>query len=200
MTNHWKLLLEDTILEILNAHPGGISEYDLLEHLRSSENDHFGETDYRDQHALFNTHFLLFHILYRLRNRVLAQGDYSLEINPVTIRLYSCKENPAQHLSEHDPLEEYYLELSHMEKTGADEVERMLQDFWERFLRNDNRAGALKILGLQDPVDNITIKKCYRKLVMEHHPDRGGNTADLQALNAAVACLLPEKKPLNSTL
>ncbi len=37
------------------------------------------------------------------------------------------------------------------------------------------------------------IKKRYRKLAMEHHPDRGGDTATMQEINAAYHAALAKK-------
>ena len=44
---------------------------------------------------------------------------------------------------------------------------------------------ALDILGvgLLDPEDKI--KKSYRSLALKHHPDRGGNTEIMKAINVA---------------
>jgi DnaJ-domain-containing protein 1 len=39
--------------------------------------------------------------------------------------------------------------------------------------RNSRRRAALAELGLQDPVDDATIKRRYRRLAMRHHPDQG---------------------------
>lgn len=194
MTGNWKTLLEENVLQALESRPAGMSEYELLQQLRDSHHQQFRDTDYHDQHALFNIHFMLFHILYRLRGKLLDEGGRYLDICPLKIRILPCRETSSSELSEHDPLQEYYLNLDNMEQTDAAGVEAMLQDFWQRFLGNGQRERALKILGLEDPVEESAIRRRYRRLVMQHHPDRGGNTADLQALNAALACLLPERK------
>jgi len=92
-------------------------------------------------------------------------------------------------LAEADPLRDYYLDLANLDATGEAEVERLLADFWQRFAGADERAAALAVLGLADPVDAATIKQRYRELVMRHHPDRGGDTRRLQELNEAMAWL-----------
>jgi len=92
-----------------------------------------------------------------------------------------------------DPLCSYYLDLNQLHATGAEEVATLLNAFWVNMGRADRRGHALQILGLSDPVDVTTIRRRYRELVMTHHPDRGGETARLQLLNAAVANLLPSQ-------
>ncbi|GAO35480.1 hypothetical protein SCT_0867 [Sulfuricella sp. T08] len=47
------------------------------------------------------------------------------------------------------------------------------------------------MLRLADPVDDPEIKRRYRELAMEHHPDRGGEMEKLQAINAAKGLLEP---------
>ena len=66
----------------------------------------------------------------------------------------------------------------------------MLASFWTRLGREEGREEALEQLGLKDPVNDSVIKKRYRELVMEHHPDRGGEKEQLQLINAAVSVLL----------
>lgn len=90
-----------------------------------------------------------------------------------------------------DPLRAYYLDLTHLEKTGKQEVLQLLDAFWQRYTRHDRRAEALAELGLADPVDYLEIKRSYRELAMEHHPDRGGEMEKLQAINAAMELLEP---------
>jgi len=112
-----------------------------------------------------------------------------LEINPLKICWsdYQAGENA---VGAADPLREYYLDLSNLQRTSERDVDELLASFWVRFQREDQREDALAILGLSDPVDDTTIKQTYRQLAMQHHPDRGGETERLQAINAAVKVLL----------
>ena len=66
---------------------------------------------------------------------------------------------------------------------------RLLRGFQTRAHANQLRDDALRTLGLTDPVHTAVIKKTYRRLVMRHHPDRGGDTQQLQNLNAAMTVL-----------
>ena len=177
------------IEKFLRAHPEGLSELQLIRQLRdilpASE---LVETAYNGL-ALFRRHFLLFHYLYRLQILLWHQQAGHLQISPLCIQLLPYRAGPLE-LTEDDPLRDYYLELDHLDSTSKTDVEAMLQKFWQRFRNPAGRKEALCALGLVDPVDDAEIKRRYRKLAMEHHPDRGGSTDALQVINAAIRVLL----------
>lgn len=168
----------------------GISEYELLRRLAADGVIEYGETQSRDTLALFQVHFLLFHALYVLRDRLRAQQRGDLEINAVSIRLLPYAPRDSNTLDLPDPLREYYLNWSNCRDTDAADIDRMLGRFWIKYVRNDARREALDALGLCDPVDDDTIKQAWRRLAMQHHPDRGGDGEKLQRINAAVEQLL----------
>lgn len=176
----------------MRAHPQGISEYELLNLLR--EQHPAFQTDRADPLSLFRQHFLLFHILYRLQADLFSHQAALLELSPLLIVLRDYQAGPTDQLNLSDPLRNYYLDLNHLAKTGAEDVAALLNQFWRGSARADQRRSALDILGLCDPVADSEIRRRYRELVMRHHPDRGGETAQLQVLNAALATLLPAKK------
>ena len=50
-------------------------------------------------------------------------------------------------------------------------------------------------LGVSDTADANTIKRAYRKLASQHHPDKGGDTAKFQQVEEAYRTLSdPEKR------
>ena len=51
-----------------------------------------------------------------------------------------------------------------------------------------------KILGIQKSASKDEIKKAFRKLAMEHHPDKGGNEAKFKEINEAYTVLSDENK------
>lgn len=48
---------------------------------------------------------------------------------------------------------------------------------------------AAEALGVQKTAGRKTVTQAFRKRVLEHHPDKGGNTVTFQALNAAYSNL-----------
>jgi hypothetical protein len=179
----------DALAHLLRAHPQGLGEHQLLHRLQDAGYLPFLGASPWQPHALFCAHFLLFHALYRLRDQAWQARRAHLEISPLTIR-WRPYAGGSQDLALPDSLRDYYLDLSNLVHTSARDVDELLAAFWVRFERRDQRAEALAALGLSDPVDDATIKRTYRELAMRHHPDRGGDTARLQLINAALRVLL----------
>lgn len=84
----------------------------------------------------------------------------------------------------------YYLDLENLASATEDSVSDLLDAFWIKYLKNEKRGNALKVLGLNDPVTDAKIVQRYRKLVSVHHPDRGGDKDEIQAVNEAYAALI----------
>ncbi len=166
----------------------GLSEFELIQKLSLNETTGFVDTEFSDNLTLFQYHFLLFHHLYHLQSQLWSEQLGHLEISPLKIRLSDYRKGESR-LQHHDPLQDYYLDSSNFTNTTPEDVDKMLDDFWHRYLNPAERESALKVLGLQDPVDDKTIKQSYRKLVMEHHPDRGGDKERLQSINEAIRLL-----------
>lgn len=182
---------------ILEKHPDGLSEYELLVSL-GEQIPYFSNHSNNDHNlGLFRRHFLLFHCLYLLEQQYRTEQTGLLTISALQIRLlpYPAETDDRQgsgSMTTPDPVRDYYLDISQLHSTGKDEVDELLGKFWLALARHDARADALALLGLSDPVDDETIRKSYRQQVMQHHPDRGGDTGKLQQLNAAISDLLPK--------
>lgn len=172
----------------LENNAAGISEYDLISRLKEQGYFAFLKSSALP-HELFRAHFLLFHTLYLLRDKFFKEKQYQLNINVVKIELLPYEEGE-QEIQKIDKLRDYYLDLSNLESTSENDVYDLLASFWSGYDRFKNRDEALAELGLKDPVDNKTIKDKYRKLVMQYHPDRGGDTEKLQKLNDVIKSLL----------
>jgi hypothetical protein len=182
---------EQHLLKVLLLHPTGLSEFELIQKLEAEGQPGFETDCLKGNLSLFQTHFFLFHSLYQLREQLVftQEQQYQLEISPLCIQLISLKEDNGSSLAEHNPLRDYYLDLSNLKEVNETEVNQLFTRFWERFISNDERRDALVELELQDPVDWPTIKKQHRRLAMQHHPDRGGDEERLQAINAAMNAL-----------
>ncbi len=181
--------MANLILEALQAHPMGISEYDLIKWLKNNGAANFQDVVFWDRLSLFQTHFILFHTLYKLKDRCWKIQNATLSINPLNIMLLPSSETNTRDLASHDPLMEYYLDLDNLINTSEQDVTGLLEAFWRTLGHNDKRKAALEELELRDPVDFATIKQQHRRLVMQHHPDRGGRKEKLQSINAAMDLL-----------
>ncbi len=181
--------LSQYLLQQLQLHPQGISEYQLLKQLRKQPWSWFSDSDLRDPLSLFRSHFLLFHLLYKL-DAQLAEQDMQLQIHTLSIRLLT--RTPGQPgLATRDPLRSYYLDLQQLADTDRAQVEAMLNGSLQRFHNQDELAQALAVLGLasHNQPSAQQIRTSFRQLVSKHHPDRGGDTAQLQRINQAMSVI-----------
>lgn len=181
--------LQQLLYTILAQHADGIAEHRLLKQLQAERGEAFPDTLFRDRLAMFRAHFLLFHALYRLQEQLLADRAGLLEIDPRRIRLAPYVPPSLDALGEHDPMRDYYLDLSHLSDTTADDVEQMLGAFWVRYYAGSRRVEALATLGLGPGADLETAQRRYRTLAMQHHPDRGGDATRFHAIQEAIAIL-----------
>ena len=182
--------LADQLLALLQAASGGCSEYQLIQQLRQQPSAHLENLPSDPQLALFQTHFLIFNALYRLRERLWQARSAHLQISPLCCQLLPYQAGSAE-LAEHDPLRDYYLDPRQLHSTSAQDVEQLLASFWARLQSGDEQRAALELfeLSAQPLPDLARIKHRYRQLVSQHHPDRGGSTSRLQSINLAFEIL-----------
>ncbi len=183
--------LAEQLLELLREAPAGCSEYLLIQRLKSRHSTHIPHLALTDKLVLFRTHFLLFNALYQLRERLWNEKAAHLLISPLRVQLQPYQAGHSA-LSEHDPLRDYYLDLRNLRETSEDDVEKLLTSFWKRMQGGDEKRAALELFELgesNEPLNLGMIKRRYRQLVSQHHPDRGGNTAHLQSINLAMEIL-----------
>lgn len=174
----------------LSAEP--ISEYELISQLKQQGFFPFLPPPPTPAHALFCAHFLLFNALYTLRDQLWLRQSATLQISPLAIQLHPYQSEVSA-LCKVDPLRDYYLDLDNLHSTGEAEVDQLLSAFWKKFAQPEQddpaRVLALAQLGLKVPVTDEQIRRRYKALVMQHHPDRGGDEQQLQVLNQAMAVL-----------
>ena len=178
------LLIDDLLLEILHQHTNGITEYDLMHALQERGQIPVLENAFSSHLNMFRAHFVLFNALYQLRDQLWQDEIAQLDITSIMITLgpYQAGEKD---LVQHDPLRDYYLNLDNLELTSAQDVDDLLNAFWIKFNAQNERKQALEILELEESVDIDTIKTQYRRLAMQHHPDRGGEHGRMAALQEA---------------
>lgn len=164
------------ILHCLQRQQQALSEHDLITALKP-QLDELVAPSTEPQLALFRTHFLVMNALYQLQRDLFDDG-LVLSISPLQIQL-----QPAQGTGQTLPedsgsaaLAEYYLDWSNLRDTDAGDVERLLGEFWQRYLAHDQHHEALSVLGLSAGADWSQIQASYRRLSSRLHPDRGGDS------------------------
>lgn len=182
---------DDGLLSLLRSEPQGLSEYALLQALAAAFPESlFAEPGaLRDPLQLFRLHFLLFHQLYRLADQIGSQG-LALDIHALNIQLVP-RSAGAEGLQADDPLRRYYLDWDHWRETNRNDVERLIDSFWRgrASVSEPEVSAALAVLELEEGADAAACRRQYRRLLSQHHPDRGGSTARAQEINQAMLIL-----------
>lgn len=181
--NEQQTLLHDALVTFRPEFERGISEYDLINALKSPPYLVFDEDALGNSLMMFQTHFVLFHCLYLLKNEWREQKVGQLDIGLTRITLLPILESAANIQTE-DSLANYYLDWSNLSATNEYDVETLLDSFWQKMAGADlhtsisgaelNRACiTMKIDSLKD-MNLSELKQQYRKLQHENHPDKGG--------------------------
>lgn len=181
--------LSRKIEAILSKQPQGLSEYELISLLQKDTEHAISEVNLQDSLALFQIHFLLFHCLYVLRDKALEEETSCLQISPLKIILLPYTKSMTEELTENDELRDYYLDLSHLENADTESVDDLLSSFWHRFISAADRVDALAVMSLGEGVNFEQIKTRYKKLAMDHHPDRGGCARTFASIHQAMDVL-----------
>jgi len=181
--------LADLLLEVLKSQPMGISEYDLMQWLKEAGHEQFKNIMFSNRLSLFQSHFILFHSLYRLKVKLWEEKSAGLDINTLKIILLPVSEFADTAIDHQDPLMDYYLDINNLKNTTDKDVADLLEKFWRTLNDVERRSVALIELELEEPVSYGEIKQQHRRLVMKHHPDRGGDKEKLQTINAAMDLL-----------
>ena len=182
--------VDRVLLELLEARrPAGWREYDLLQALRARGIGDFDRTDEPARLALFRRHHHLFHRLYGLRDRLRAGGRDDLEIHCLDIRLIANRPGEGTLPSVRDGLRDHYADLAQLDAIDEDAVDAMIGEGFARIAKRRDRARALGVLGLADPVSDRQVRARFHQLALENHPDRGGDLRRFQELSAAAASL-----------
>ncbi len=175
------------------------SEYAIITHLQSL--GRLGKNVLSTPLSLFRCHFLIHNALYRLQYLALSHKRYQISISSINITLtpfnIHALENTALsgsgELSGQSKLGLFYLDLTQLNQTQEQDVNRLLDQFWKNFYNPQQKIQALNTLNIHHNehgnIDFKGIKKQYRRLVMQHHPDRGGEASQLIAIQQAMQCL-----------
>ncbi len=175
--------LKRSILEILRESSEPLKEYDLHTTLGGCAFAQFVE-NCSNELSLFRKHFLVMNALYELHDELLSEGIY-LQISALHIQLKkvnkkvrpsSCSVKALSADITFQKLSEYYQNWQHFNKTNDDDVSSLLQQFWKKFLANEEKAQSLACLELTEEASWSDIQQRYRQLCQQHHPDKGGDS------------------------
>lgn len=113
--------------------------------------------------------------LYRLQSEF--PQEQALIISPLNIQIVEKQKARKTGLEDSvsSSLRDYYLDWNNFDKTGKEDIEKLLGSFWKRFYRVGGRAAAFKALDLTEAATQQEIKNRYRQLAGENHPDKGGD-------------------------
>jgi len=71
-------------------------------------------------------------------------------------------------------LKAFYLDWKNYKGVDAEEVNKMLNQFWHKYASWDKQSESFEVLGVSENASRSEIDTAYRKLAAKHHPDKGG--------------------------
>lgn len=188
--------LFDAIQCVVDVADEPLSEYELIQVLNQQG---WGlSINAADSLQLFTSHFLVFNALYQLQIDYWEKQERYLEITALSISLHKKVEKNTgiesnntwlNVYTEEAALRDYYLDFSQLENATEGSVNKLINQFWERYIASDESSEALDFFSLEHPVTAKEIKQRYRSLAMKHHPDRGGDPQAFQRVNWAFGVL-----------
>jgi len=137
--------------------------------------------------GIFNDNFLLMNGLYQLQQHGLEQQIFSLDIGSLWIELMPFKKAQETKLKQGASaiMSEYYLNWNNFTTTTPEQVVGYLKQFWSFYQGSEHIDDALSCLGCEKHDDWQQIKQQYKKLSLQHHPDRDGSHQEFQQIQQA---------------
>lgn len=171
-------------------------EHELIQRLQAAPYELFDEQALTGSLRLFQTHFILFNALYRLREKWRQERLFELGIHTLAIVKKPYEEYEEAVVAK-DVLADYYLNWEHFESTRATDVDDLLNDFWQRFQGTRQPPAqaevekAMQVMEVEaaEVADKGNLKRRYRQLLHRHHPDKGGNKHQVQQVKWAYTIL-----------
>ncbi|WP_392400359.1 DNA-J related domain-containing protein [Aeromonas salmonicida] len=143
-----------------------------------------------EQLQLFRVNFLIMNALYQLQAE-LHDAGWWLVISSLDIRLepLAGATDTRQRLALGQSLRNYYLDWQVFWQTDREEVEALLNRFWRAYDGAGHRAEALALFELTADANQETVRRRWRELALQHHPDRGGDAETFIRMRWAWECL-----------
>ena len=177
------------ILQVLRTTDKRLAIHELLQALKDTTKVPSLDDDV--QMALFKLNWLMMNALYQLQMELFNDGYY-LTIGTLDIHLSPVIEQDNESLSQEisqQPLRDYYLDWSHFSETTKEEVQALLDGVWQGYISGDEQQKAYDILGLEADASFSMIRKTYRKLAGQYHPDKGGDPTRFMQVREAYEIL-----------
>lgn len=161
------------LLTLLWQASGSYKVHELLAELRRQEVIPPLPGD--EQLQLFRLNFLIMNALYQLQAELHGEGWW-LVISTLDIRLEPLiTREGGSALAQGEALRSYYLDWQVFWQTDREEVKALLGSFWQACERDEHRAEALTLFALPTGAQPDVIRRRWRELALQHHPDRGGD-------------------------
>lgn len=183
----WPLLT--LIQKAQHKQPSGCQIHHLATELQ--QNGLLEDLDNDPNKALFKRNFLLMNALYQLQAMLLPAQWLQVEAMDIQLLDQLPTDLPFA-LEKTSALRDYYLDWQHFE-TDTEQIEAMLTSFWTRYqqtispaINSISQSDALQVFGLDSKATSTDIRRQWRRLALELHPDRatGNNEKFLQACQA----------------
>ena len=140
--------LNAPILQIIRAHPNGLSEFELMQRLNFD--DLVLDDDDSPDLLLYRKHFLIMNALYRLQELLWEEGEL-LRISALKVELLAMAPSENSTGLPDQPgdaeIRAYYLDWNEFDASSNASVEALLNSFWQRYLAEDKRSEACQLLG-----------------------------------------------------
>jgi len=169
------------ILALIEANEGSSQIHHLAIELQ--KNGLLEKLDKDPNKDLFKRNFLLMNALYQLQAILLPAQWLQVEAMNIQLSEY-LPENIERALGQTSALRSYYLDWQNFE-TNSDDIEAMLTGFWQRYhqtispsISTIDKSNALQIFGLGTQATQQQIRKKWRRLALELHPDRATGDKD----------------------
>ncbi len=182
-----KIDLQNLILKFI-AEQNGCKEFELMSFIKQTCPQFFDPLG--NERSLYRKHFYLFNYLHAL-NKHLVVTNQRLDISVLDIKLRIISTRKQQ-IGPSDDLYLFYSDKKNLE-LSEQELDKMMNKFWQKYLALDKKAEALNVLGLENDgnLTLLTLKKRYNKLAKLHHPDMGGNKNQFIKIKKAYGDLKP---------
>ncbi|MDH5471850.1 MAG: molecular chaperone DnaJ [Gammaproteobacteria bacterium] len=128
----------------------------------------------------FRKNFLVMNALYFLQRDLQGSG-YALSVSAMSIQLRAVVAplSSSGLMTQGDEvLAAYYLDWANYHDTDMDDIDKLLNDFWQAYQSHEKRQAALETLGLLVTSDWDQVQQVYRRLINQCHPDKGGCMED----------------------